>query len=162
MVTEEIRRKHPDWSAKKVDAQAYEKAKPYGDPDIVSCYCRAVPHGTFPGEISWYHEDELVPTGLSWRVPSWDELHDWFEKDGDRSEYVDQINAFRRTGPGDWQQHRYPPLAGEEDLVRLLAGADPFWAEFLKNNGTFLFSSAPALGLDSHAAAKAGELPLFA
>ena len=76
METEAIRHKHPDWPARKIDTLALERARPYGDPDVIRYYGRAVPHGTFPGDVEWLDDEELVPTGLSWRIPPWEEIQE--------------------------------------------------------------------------------------
>lgn len=159
METEAIRTKHPDWPARKIDSLALERARPFGDPDVIRHYARAVPHGTFPGEIEWLEDQEIIPTGLAWRVPSWDEIKGWFAHEGGRSEVVDQINAFRQTTPREWHHHLYFPLRGEEDLVRLLAGVDPFWAHFLAH-GTFPL--LPASSRETRSPAETGEFPFFA
>lgn len=159
METEAIRTKHPDWPARKVDALALERAKPYGDPDVIRHYARVVPHGTFPGEVEWLDDHEIVPTGLAWRVPPWDEIKEWFAQDGNRYECVEQINAYRQTTPGEWHRHLYPPLRGEEDLVRLLAGVDSFWAHYLIHR---TFPLLPAPSRDTPSLAMTGEFPFFA
>jgi hypothetical protein len=155
--TDAIRLDHPDWSARKVDTLALERAKPFGDPDIIRHYARAIPHGTFPGEVRWLQEPEITPTDLTWRIPPWDDIQRWFARDGNRSEFTDELNAF--SHPGDWHQYRYPPLTGEEDLVRLLAGIDPFWAHF-HTHGTFPLS--PSEDGTFLSPAETGLFPLFA
>lgn len=159
METEAIRAKHPDWSARKIDTLALESAKPYGNPDVIRHYAHSIPHGTFPGEIQWLDEEDVEETGLAWHVPSWDEIKKWFAEDGDRSEYVDQINAFGRGSDGEWHHRLYPPLTGEEDLVRLLAGVDPFWAYYVANR---TFPLLPSKDGEPLAPAKNGQVLLFA
>ncbi len=164
MDREQVRHKHLDWSEQKVQARALEEARPYGDPHEIRNYCRAVPHGTFPGDIRWFDDDELVSTGLSWRIPPWDEINEWFATDHPRSsEYVLQLNAHTQgTAPGKWRRCFYPPLAGEKELVALLAGIDPFWTAIRSGNLEILSRPVDDRTDSSFLSAKSGQRSLFA
>jgi hypothetical protein len=164
MYARQARNKHPAWPERKVHARALEEARPYGDPHEIRNYCRAVPHGTFPGDIRWFGDEELVPTGISWRVPTWDELGEWFATDPPRSsEYVLQLNAHTKgAAPGEWRRSFYPPLAGEKDLVALLAGIDPFWAKIQSRNLEVLSRPVDDRTDSSSLSAKPGQRSLFA
>ena len=37
-------------------------------------YCVAVPYGVYLCDVWWFKPEDIVDTGLRWRVPSWDEL----------------------------------------------------------------------------------------
>jgi len=164
MYAGQIRHKHPDWPLRKVQAQALDEARPYGDPHLIRNYCRAIPHGTFPGEVQWFDDEELVSTGLSWRVPTWDEIHEWFATDHPTSsEFVLQLNAHTKgSAPGGWHRHFYSPLTAEKELVRLLAGIDPFWARVQSGNLDVLSRPVDDRTDSSSLSAKPGQRSLFA
>jgi|GEM_PF-5846862 len=144
LYVKEVRAKHPTWPDRKVAAEALEKAAPYGDPDVVRYYCSAVPYGAFPEEIWWFGEEDLVPTGLSWRVPPWEEIAEWCVRNRKTSCYVAGLNAPHKSlgGPRSF----YPSYPEEDELVAILNTRSPSWTQVTRETFDLLFSiAAPAM-----------------
>lgn len=158
----EVRAKHPTWPEQKLEAKALEECRGYGDPDVVRHYCSAVPYGTYPGEVWWFDDEDLVPTGLSWRIPSWEEIQDWCVKDRKVSEYVASLNAPHRSRKrGECDPSFYPPYSEEKNLVVLLKRLSTPWRGVTRDNFDFFFDGAPAPSSSSSPAAEAPSLALF-
>jgi len=79
-------------------------------------YCVAVPHGVYFASRCWFSPRDLVDTGLRWRVPTWQEIHDWPARDD------------RRSAPTDWQPDDVRlPYTAEAELVALLNTLPVSW-----------------------------------
>lgn len=53
--------------------------------------CASVPYGWMP-DAWWFREKDLFPTGLSWRIPTDEEIDSWFHAIG-TNRYVAKING---------------------------------------------------------------------
>lgn len=71
-----------------------------------------VPYGKFPSDRCWLLEKYAEATGLSWRVPSWDELKDWEDEREGLNWYNKGLNL---KSPDD-----YEPFPQEEELVKMI------------------------------------------
>jgi len=89
-------------------------------------YCSAVPYGTHPCEIQWFHAKDLKSTGFKWRIPSFDELEELCKKhpekhlDMELSLHIKALDQSRRKDDEDWHCHFYPPYPEEKELVDFL------------------------------------------
>lgn len=112
-------RKHvmyPYWQIRQVAHPGYEVVErsdryiAYGDfhlelPDAPLAYqCCAVPYGEYLADSWWFKHDQVIDTGLRWRVPSWDEI-----KEADPRQYIRYLS--RDYGP---------PYPFESELVDML------------------------------------------
>ena len=142
MRAQDLRNRHSKWSEQKIHRVAGEEARAYGPPDEVKFYCTAVPFGPFPEEIHWFRETDITPTGLSWRIPSWEDIEEWCRRTGQCSTLLAQLNGPHRhhAKPGEsYTPSFYPPYEEEEELVQLLRTLPVPWSDVTHDKFYSLF-----------------------
>jgi hypothetical protein len=89
-------------------------------------YCSAVPYGSHPCEIQWFHRKDLRGTGFKWRIPSFDELDELCKKHPERhmdmvmNNTIKALDQTRREDDKDWYCYFYPSYPEEKELVDFL------------------------------------------
>ena len=75
--------------------------------------CRSVPFTTGGADMYGFHDEDLVHTGISWRIPDYGEVQQWFIDLG-TNQFVAALNDVT-----------LPPHPEEAELVRLLEQLGP-------------------------------------
>ena len=103
-------------------------------------YCSAVPYGSHPCEIHWFHAKDLKSTGFKWRIPSFDELEELCKKHPEKhlgmemNPYINALDQTRRKDDEDWHCHFYPPYPEEKELVDFLNSTGVDYRTVTRNN----------------------------
>lgn len=150
MLEDRIRREHKSWPDQKVEREILKVTEdtrkmytmnnhPIPEPKM-NYLCDGLPHGMRPMEIHWFSSEDVMDTGLRWKVVSDEEQNRWCARAATKREDGTSYNSpyVRSLGASHWCPDKkrceqlsgrwcghWPPYKEEQGLLDLLATLPP-------------------------------------